>query len=557
MSTQSSWFILSVLFLTEGDMLVVPKHDWDPPLHRPPPWQEHLPDQLVHSVCAVFDRRWDITQMSTLVGTSTWTVVHSICAVFWQAVRHLWTLQVSRIPSHTDLYPGRNVYPIQLVHSVCVVFDRGWDVGGSYTWLGSPITQTCTLVGTSTRPAGSFCLCWFLIQAVRSLWFQHVSKIPLHMDLHPGRNVYSTSHFILSVLFFDRKWDICDPYRCAGSAVTQISTLVGMSTQPAGSFCLCCLWQAVRHLWSLHMSGIPHHTHLHPSRNVYLTSWFILSVLFFDRQWDICDPYRCPECPVTQTSTLVATSTWLDGSFCLCCFWQAVGYLWSLHVSAITHHMEVHNGRNYYLTSWFILSVLFLTGGGTSVVPTCGRDLPSHGPPRWKESLPDQVVHSVCVVFDRRRNVCGPYMCPGSPVTWTSTLEGKSTWPAGSFCLCCFWQVVRHLWSLHMSLFLHHTDFRPGRNVYLTSWFILSGYFLTGGKTSVVPTCVWDLPSHGRPPQYEPLPNQLVYSVCIVFDRQWDVCGPYTCPGSPITQTSTPVGMSSWLTGSFWLYCFW
>ena len=43
-------------------------------------------------------------------------------------------------------------------------------------------------------------------------------------------------------------------------------------------------------------------------------------------------------------------------------------------------------------------------------------------------------------------------------------------------------------------------DLHPGRNVYLTRWFILSVLFLTGGKTSVVPTCVWDPLSHGPPP---------------------------------------------------------
>ena len=42
------------------------------------------------------------------------------------------------------------------------------------------------------------------------------------------------------------------------------------------------------------------------------------------------------------------------------------------------------------MTSWFILSVLFLTGSETS-----------HGPPPWQECLPDQLVHSVCVDFDR------------------------------------------------------------------------------------------------------------------------------------------------------------
>ena len=33
------------------------------------------------------------------------------------------------------------------------------------------------------------------------------------------------------------------------------------------------------------------------------------------------------------------------------------------------------------MTSWFILSVLFLPGGEMSVVPTCVRDPPSQGPP--------------------------------------------------------------------------------------------------------------------------------------------------------------------------------
>ena len=56
------------------------------------------------------------------------------------------------------------------------------------------------------------------------------------------------------------------------------------------------------------------------------------------------------------------------------------------HMSGISHHIDLHPGSNIYLTSWFILSVLFLTGGETawfilsvlflrggetSVVPTC------------------------------------------------------------------------------------------------------------------------------------------------------------------------------------------
>ena len=36
--------------------------------------------------------------------------------------------------------------------------------------------------------------------------------------------------------------------------------------------------------------------------------------------------------------------------------------------------MDLHLGRNVYLTSWFILSVLFLTGSETSVVPTRVQD---------------------------------------------------------------------------------------------------------------------------------------------------------------------------------------
>ena len=39
-------------------------------------------------------------------------------------------------------------------------------------------------------------------------------------------------------------------------------------------------------------------------------------------------------------------------------------------------------------------------------------------------------------------------------------------------------------------------DLHPDRNVYQTSQFILSVFFLTGSKTSVVPTCVQDTLSH-------------------------------------------------------------
>ena len=147
---------------------------------------------------------------------------------------------------------------------------------------GSPITQISTPVETLTRKAGSFCLCWF-----------------------------------------ERWWEICGPSICLGSPITQISTPVETLTRKAGSFCLCCFSQVMRHLWSLHMSGIPRHTYLHPDRNFYPTSRFILSVL-------------------------------------------------SLHMSGIPHHMDLQSGRNVYQTSWFIQSVFVLTGSEMS-----------HRPPPW------------------------------------------------------------------------------------------------------------------------------------------------------------------------------
>ena len=39
--------------------------------------------------------------------------------------------------------------------------------------------------------------------------------------------------------------------------------------------------------------------------------------------------------------------------------------------------MDLYPGRNVYLTSWFILSVLILTDGEISVVPTLVQDPPS------------------------------------------------------------------------------------------------------------------------------------------------------------------------------------
>ena len=87
------------------------------------------------------------------------------------------------------------------------------------------------------------------------------------------------------------------------------------------------------------MSGIACHMDLHPGRNVYLTSRFILSVLFLT---------------------------------------EAVRCLCSLHVSRIPRHTDLHPDRNVYQASQFILSVFFLTGSETSVIPTCVQDPLSH-----------------------------------------------------------------------------------------------------------------------------------------------------------------------------------
>ena len=60
---------------------------------------------------------------------------------------------------------------------------------------------------------------------------------------------------------------------------------VGKSTKPAGSFCLCCFCQAVRCLWSLHMSWDPPlHMNLHPSKNVYLNQLVHAVSVVFDKQ---------------------------------------------------------------------------------------------------------------------------------------------------------------------------------------------------------------------------------------------------------------------------------
>ena len=47
----------------------------------------------------------------------------------------------------------------------------------------------------------------------------------------------------------------------------------------------------------------------------------------------------------------------------------------------------------------------------------------------------------------------------------------------------------------------HYTDLHPSRNVYQTSWFILSVLFLKDGETSVVSRCFQIPLSHGLPSQ--------------------------------------------------------
>ena len=55
-------------------------------------------------------------------------------------------------------------------------------------------------------------------------------------------------------------------------------------------------------------------------------------------------------------------------------------------MSGIPHHMDLHPIRNVNPKSWFILSVLFLTGGETSVVLHMSRI------PRYMDLHPDRNV---------------------------------------------------------------------------------------------------------------------------------------------------------------------
>ena len=169
----------------------------------------------------------------------------------------------------------------------------------------------------------------------------------------------------------------------------------------------------VRHLWSLNVSGIPHYTDLYPSRNINPKSWFILSVLFF----------------TGGETSLVPT-----------------------HVRDL-RHTYLHPDRNFYLTSQFILSMLSLHMSGIPITWIYNLVGTSTGPAG---------SFSLCSFWQAVR--CHTDLHPGRNVYQ----------PAGSFCPCCFWQVVRHLWSLHVSGIPRHVDLHPIRNAYLTGCFILS-----------------------------------------------------------------------------------
>ena len=97
--------------------------------------------------------------------------------------------------------------------------------------------------------------------------------------------------------------------------------------------------------------------------------------------------------------------------------------------------MDLNPSRNVYLTSQFILSVLFLTGSETSVVPTC---VPCHTDlhPGRNVYLTSWFDLSVLFLTGVRRLLS--LHVSGIPLTWTSTPVGTSTSTAGSCCLSCF-----------------------------------------------------------------------------------------------------------------------
>ena len=86
-------------------------------------------------------------------------------------------------------------------------------------------------------------------------------------------------------------------------------------------------------------------------------------------------------------------------------------------------------------------------------------------------------------------------------------------------------------------------DLYPSRNVYPTSWFILSVLFLTDGEMSLVPRRV-RIPIT-RISTLVGMSDQLVhFSVLFLTSGEMSVV-PTHVWDTPVTRTSTPVGMFS------------
>ena len=187
---------------------------------------------------------------------------------------------------------------------------------------------------------------------MRHLWSLHLSSIPHHTDFH----------------------------------------LIGMSPQPASSFCLYMCPGFPNHTdlqpssWWRCESPVRQvvrcHTDLQPGRNVFLTSWFILFVFFLTGAemsvvstcvWDPCHMDLCPGRNIYMTHWFTLSVLFLKGG----------------DMSVVptrgqnSRHTDLHPRINVYLTSWFILSVWYLTGGDMSAVPTCVWGPSSQGPPPW------------------------------------------------------------------------------------------------------------------------------------------------------------------------------
>ena len=86
-------------------------------------------------------------------------------------------------------------------------------------------------------------------------------------------------------------------------------------------------------------------------------------------------------------------------------------------------------------------------------------------------------------------------------------------------------------------------DLHPSRNVYPTSWFILSVLFLTDGEMSLVPRRV-RIPIT-RISTLVGMSDQLVH-FSVLFLTSGEMSAVPTCVwDTPVTRTSSPVGMFS------------